>query len=197
VSRRLLSSVLASLVLAASSGGASDGGLEWPAARSPAPTAFAWKGAPRIAVRRAFGVRARECAVHRVAEWVQVRCPKLKTPSITEPAGDKTGVAYHVDPPGDDRVPGGGHVTFPVRRGDRRVFLFWTLGPGYDGPLTVIPAVVVQESWPAGSAQPVLTLTDALHEPVGTATHPRPSKSKGPDDAPSPDDVPAPRPFVW
>jgi hypothetical protein len=165
------------LLVALSSAASPDASPEvasWPDTRSPVPAPAAWKSAESFSVKRVFGAKAGACTVRRIAEWVQVKCPELKTAAITELAGNDADVSYYIEPAGDDRVPGAGHVTFRARRGDRRVFLFWTLGPGYDGPLTVTPAVVVQESFSAGSAEPLLTMTDALHEPVGTRTHPRP-----------------------
>lgn len=166
--------LLASVASAAPPDAPSATAPSWPEAKSPTPSVAAWTAAESLPVKRAFGSKALACKVLRVAEWIQVRCPDVKAAAITELAGSDADVSYYIEPPGDDRVPGPGHVTFRARRGDRRVFLFWTLGPGYDGPLTVIPAVVVQESFSATSAEPVLTLTDALHEPVGTATRPRP-----------------------
>ena len=175
--RAVFIALLASVSSAASPGASPDASSRtmtpWPDTKSPTPSPAAWKASVSIPAERVFGASARACTVHRVAEWVQVKCPDLKTAAITELAGNEVDVTYYIEPPGDDRVPGAGHVTFRAARGDRRVFSFWTLGPGYDGPLTVIPAVVVQEFFAPGSAEPVLTLTDALHEPVATATHPR------------------------
>ena len=39
-----------------------------------------------------------------------------------------------LDPKSADGLPAGGELVFPVRPGERRVFSFWTLGDGYDGP---------------------------------------------------------------
>jgi len=142
--------------------------------KTPPPSVAAWKAARPSALERVFGVRARGCQVKRIEEWLNVRCPGFKAAALTQLGGNRNDVSYFIEPPGADRVPGPGQVTFPVRSGDRRVFLFWTLGPGYDGPLTVVPAVVLQQSWLLGSDSPSITLSDALHEPVATKTHPRP-----------------------
>jgi hypothetical protein len=141
--------------------------------RSPTPTEAAWSTTSSVSLERTFGAKARGCTVRLKAEWMRVRCPGLKTAAITQLGGNRAEVSYFIEPPGVDRVPGAGQVTFPVRMGERRAFLFWTLGPGYDGPLTVVPAVVLQAAWLAGAAEPSVTLSDALHEPVPTKTHPR------------------------
>lgn len=173
--RRLSLSAL-SLLLSASLADATSnlGAAPFPIAKTSPPSVAAWKAAPSAAFERAIGSRAQSCQIKRIAEWINVRCPGFKAAALTQLGGNRNEVSYFIEPPGADRSPGPGQVTFPVRSGDRRVFLFWTLGPGYDGPLTVVPAVVLQESWLAGSDSPSITLNDALHEPVATKTHPRP-----------------------
>jgi hypothetical protein len=150
-----------------------EGAAPWPTSTTPPPSVAAWKAAPASSFERVVGQRAPSCQIKRIEEWINVRCPDFKAAAVTQLGGNRGDVSYFIEPAGADRVPGPGQVTFPVRSGDRRVFLFWTLGPGYDGPLTVVPAVVLQESWLAGSDSPSITLNDALHEPVATKTHPR------------------------
>lgn len=150
----------------------------WPTARSTPPTAAAWHALAPVDWGRAYGEKAQRCELKLFAEWLRVRCASFKTSAITQLGGSRADVSYAIEPPGADRVPGAGELTFPVRPGERRVFMFWSLGPGYDGPLTVVPAVVLQTHWLAGSDEPSLTLTDALHEPVATKTHPRAPRAK-------------------
>ena len=52
----------------------------------------------------------------------------------------------------------GGETIVPLRKGDRRVIRFWTFGPGYDGPLTVLPDFVLQEDWQSGAAPDMVAL---------------------------------------
>jgi hypothetical protein len=139
----------------------------WPEGKSSAPTHQAWLNAETVAFTRASGARATRCTAQRVREWLKVRCPELHTSAITQLGGAASPVSSSITPAGDDRIPGGGEAVFPLRTGDRRVLLWWTLGEGYDGPLTVVPGIVLQEYWLA--EQPILVLTDALHEPVPTA----------------------------
>ena len=172
---RRISLIALSLLLSAPLADATSNqtGAPFPATKTSPPSVAAWKAAPSAAFERAVGSRARSCQIKRIAEWVNVRCPGFKAAALTQLGGNRNDVSYFIEPPGADRLPGPGQITFPVRTGDRRVFLFWTLGPGYDGPLTVVPAVVLQESWLADGDSPSITLNDALHEPVATKTHPR------------------------
>jgi hypothetical protein len=175
-----------SLALAASSfclmstfaGAANDDAQAWPTTRSKAPTKADWRATPTIQLPRSWGEKARSCDVKRIEEWLYVRCASFKAAAITELSGSRADVSYFIEPAGADRLPGAGQVVVPLRPGERRVFSFWTFGPGYDGPLTVVPAVVLQTAWAPAGAHPVITLTDALHEPVATKTHPRPTPTK-------------------
>ena len=97
----------------------------------------------------------------RVREWVRVSCPDLVTASIAMLGGNPKGMAFWIDPVRegqDGKLPAGGEVMFPVRRGDRRVVQLLSFGPGYEGPFTQLPALVVQESWLDGEERPVLLL---------------------------------------
>jgi hypothetical protein len=170
VARALVTSLLLAAVADAAS---NDTPPLFTNARSQAPSQATWSATSPVILARAYGTRARGCEVKLSVEWLRVSCPGLKTAAVTQLGGDRREVSYFIEPAGDDRVPGAGQVTFPVRVGERRAFLFWTLGPGYDGPLTVVPAVVLQASWHSEADGPSVTLTDALHEPVATKTHPR------------------------
>lgn len=160
------------LVSALADAAENEGAAPWPTSPSAAPTVAAWKAAQPVTLPRVYGSHAKACEVRRIAEWLNVRCVD-KTSAVTQLGGDRTDVSYYVNPPGADRISAAGQATFPLRTGDRRVILFWSLGPGYDGPLTVVPSVVLQASWLKGQDTPYISLTDALHEPVATKTHPR------------------------
>jgi hypothetical protein len=93
--------------------------------------------------------------------------------AITQLAGSALTTRRSIAPEGADRMPGGGTLLLAATPGDRYVFTFWTFGPGYDGPLTVVPAVQVQVSWLDGKTAPTLLLSDALYEPVPTGRNPQ------------------------
>ncbi len=150
--------------------------VTWPDTSTDAPSSQEWHGAEAALPTRSVGVRASNCRVRRVREWASIRCFGMPTSAITQLGGMQKGVSFHLDPPGEDRLPREGVLVFPLRRGDRRVFSFWTLGDGYDGPLTVIPAVVVQADWQG--EHPALLLHDALSEPVRTARGERRKQEK-------------------
>jgi hypothetical protein len=130
------------------------------AEKSKKPTAEEWKGAPEVQPTRR-GPRGAKCHVWRVREWVRVSCPDLVTASVAMLGGTTEGMAFWIDPVRegqDGKLPAGGEVMFPVRPGDRRVVQFLSFGPGYEGPFTQLPALVVQESWVEGATAPVLLL---------------------------------------
>jgi hypothetical protein len=140
--------------------------LQWPRSHTPAPSSEQWRAATPVQPTRAIGTNATQCRVRRVEEWVSIRCAGTKVSAMTQLAGNVTGVSFHLDPPGADRLPTEGVLVFPLRPGDRRAFTVWTLGDGYDGPLTVVAGIVVQTEW-TGEV-PTLLLHDALVEPVKT-----------------------------
>ncbi len=141
--------------------------LTWPDVTSDAPISDEWRGAEEVLPTRVVGMKAQRCKVRRVREWASIRCSDMATSAITQLGGMQKGVSFHLDAPGEDRLPREGVLVFPLRKDDRRVFTFWTLGDGYDGPLTVIPGVIVQADWQG--EEPTLLLHEALHEPMRTA----------------------------
>ncbi|AUX43515.1 hypothetical protein SOCE26_049640 [Sorangium cellulosum] len=149
---------------AASQTAASDAGEErpldaepFPAEPSKQPTAAEWKAAPRVRLSR-VGPAAAGCRAYRAREWLRLRCPELTVSAISLLGGKTEGVAFWIDPPrGGSELPRGGEVMFPIRRGDRRVIQILTFGPGYDGPFTLLPAIVVQEHWLEGDPAPTVT----------------------------------------
>ncbi|WP_438036953.1 hypothetical protein [Sorangium sp. So ce204] len=149
---------------AATDAGATDAGDELPLDAAPfppepsrQPTAAEWKAAPRVRLSRA-GPAAAGCRAYRAREWLRVRCPELTVSAISLLGGKSEGVAFWIDPPrGGSELPRGGEVMFPIRRGDRRVIQILTFGPGYDGPFTLLPAIVIQEQWLEDEPAPTVT----------------------------------------
>lgn len=130
-----------------------------PGEESKKPSAAEWKSATEVVATRA-GPRAKGCTLWRVREWIRVSCPDLVTASLAFLGGTSKDVAFWIDPPreADQKLPQGGEVMFPVRKGDRRVLQFLTFGPGYEGPFTQLPALVVQEHWLADAVGPTIVL---------------------------------------
>jgi hypothetical protein len=127
---------------------------------SKKPTPEEWRDAPVVAPTR-MGPRAKGCTVSRVREWIRVSCPDLVTASIGVLGGTMAGYAFWIDPQKegkDAKLPAGGEIQFPVRKGDRRVVQMLTFGTGYEGPLTQLPAIVVQEHWLDDADRPTLTV---------------------------------------
>lgn len=127
---------------------------------SATPTTAEWRDAPEVAPTRR-GPRAAACKTYRVREWVRVACSDLVTSAIATLGGTVVGNAFWIDPQTDGKdgkLPSGGEVLFPIRRGDKRVIQILTFGPGYEGPLTQLPAIVVQEHWLDDEERPVLTI---------------------------------------
>ncbi|XXY50049.1 hypothetical protein WME91_02720 [Sorangium sp. So ce269] len=129
----------------------------FPAEPSRQPTAAEWKAASRVRLSRT-GPAAAGCRAYRTREWLRIRCPELTVSAISLLGGKTEGVAFWIDPPrGGSELPRGGEVMFPIRRGDRRVIQILTFGPGYDGPFTLLPAIVVQEQWLDDEPAPTVT----------------------------------------
>ncbi|WP_433937315.1 hypothetical protein AB3662_22035 [Sorangium cellulosum] len=129
----------------------------FPAEPSRQPTAAEWKTAPRVRLSRA-GPAVAGCRAYRMREWLRIRCPELTVSAMSLLGGKTEGVAFWIDPPrGGSELPRGGEVMFPIRRGDRRVIQILTFGPGYDGPFTLLPAIVVQEQWLDDEPAPTVT----------------------------------------
>lgn len=131
------------------------------------PSEDAWKAAPPFAPQRAIGEHSTACKVRQLKQWYNVRCTGLPTSAITQLGGDDSGVHFRLEPAADDGLPREGEVTFSLREAQSRVFSFWTFGDGYDGPLTVMAAVVVQARRHAGATS--ILLHDALNQPIRTA----------------------------
>ncbi|AKT37280.1 hypothetical protein [Chondromyces crocatus] len=131
------------------------GDLPFPTDPSKQPTPAEWASAPTVRLTR-MGPAAAGCRAYRVREWIRFRCPHLTVSAISHLGGRTEGVAFWITPPKDSDLPRGGEVMFPIRRGDRRVFQILTFGAGYDGPFTLLPAIILQEQWLDGDPQPTL-----------------------------------------
>jgi hypothetical protein len=118
------------------------------------------------------GEGAAACRAYQVREWLRVSCPDLSTAAVQLVGGEAKDVYFHIEPQHSERrgLPGGGEFVAAIRKEETRVIQFWTFGPGYDGPLTVIGSVVFQQVWSEEQAEPTLILADVLHEPVRTKT---------------------------
>jgi hypothetical protein len=148
--------------------------VPWPAAsnaKEPKPTE--WDHAEPLRPTRVSGEHAPGCKVDRVRQWLRIRCDAMPSAAITQLTGDAQATRRSIGPEGADRMPGAGTLLLALTTGVRHVFTFWTFGPGYDGPLTVVPAVQVDVSWLEGHPTPTLLLSDALYEPVPTGRNPQ------------------------
>ena len=134
--------------------------------RSPKPSKAEWRAAAHVTPARLQGRQAAHCAIVQVREWLRVWCDGFRVAAVTHLGGSSAGEELSLSPPDTRGLPTAGGAWFPLNRGESRAVLFWTLGEGYDGPLTVIPAVVVQTDYLG--AEPRVLLHDALHEPVRT-----------------------------
>lgn len=141
--------------------------------RTPRPSAREWREEAKEArLSHVTGQTAKGCKAFVVREWLRVTCPEVKTAAVRLVGGEARDTYFHVEAQDAEKtgLPGGGEFVISVRPGDSRVIQFWTFGPGYDGPLTVIGSLIFQESWPEEEPGPTLLLSDVLHEPIRTAT---------------------------
>lgn len=160
--------------LAAPATAADEAGVDFSrAAHTPRPTAHEWSSKAKETHRmRVMGQAASGCHAFVLREWLRVTCPDAKTAAVRLLGGEAKDAYFHVEPQDAEKsgLPGGGEFVIAVRPGDLRVIQFWTFGPGYDGPLTVIGSLVFQQSWPEDERWPILILSDVRHEPIRTAT---------------------------
>ncbi|EYF03753.1 hypothetical protein [Chondromyces apiculatus] len=131
------------------------GAEPFPAEPSKRPTAAEWADAGVVRLTRS-GPATAGCRTYRVREWLRFRCPDLTFSAVSLLGGRTEGVAFWITPPKDSDLTRGGEVMFPVRRGDRRAFQILTFGPGYDGPFTLLPAIVLQEQWLEDDPEPTI-----------------------------------------
>lgn len=141
---------------------------------SPRPSAKEWREATEVTLDRVVGKRAKQCTAWQVREWFKLHCTGKPTAAINLVGGEPRDLYFWVEPPSEDdsseRMPRDGEVVMAVRPGTQRVIQFWTFGPGYDGPLTVLGDVILQQKWEEDDPSPAFILSDTLVEPIRTAT---------------------------
>lgn len=147
-----------------------------PEDKSKAPTPEEWKEAVQVRLTRQTPSIS-GCRAWRLREWMKIHCD-IKTAGIRLLAGSADGVSLFVP---DSLVSHEefeknpwelgsrhfetlgriGQVVFPLRRGDRRVFEWFTLDvwDNYEGPPGVgsTSAMIVEEQWLEG-AKPEIAL---------------------------------------
>lgn len=162
------------LVLAAQAAVTEEESEEFPrTGPTPRPSAREWSSEAKEAqLTRVMGPTAQGCKALVLREWLRVTCPDVKAAAVSLVGGEAKDAYFHVESQDAEKsgLPGGGEFVIAVRPGDLRVIQFWTFGPGYDGPLTVIGSLIFQESWLKEERRPTLILSDVLHEPIRTAT---------------------------
>lgn len=141
--------------------------------RQPQPSEAEWSSATVVSATRATGERSPKCQLRHLRLWLEIRCAEMPVAAITQLAGPESGTRRRIEPEGEDRMPGAGTLRLRLTRGVSRVFTFWTFGPGYDGPLTVVPAVEVQIAWWPEQDAPTVITSDALYEPMPTGRNPQ------------------------
>ncbi|HZF50094.1 MAG TPA: hypothetical protein VE093_15655 [Polyangiaceae bacterium] len=123
-----------------------------PAEKSKSPKAAEWLTAPRVKFARK-GPAAATCRAQIVREWMRVRC-EGQVFAVSLVGGSREGVAFWI---GGTAAEPFGEVLTPVRRGDRRVFQFWSPGKDAAGMFVPKPMLVVQEQWVEGQKAPIVT----------------------------------------
>ncbi len=140
-----------------------------PAEKSPPPTLAEWTAALDIG-----GVRASECKLRRVREWIRFRCVADKLIGAELLGGTASEVSYSnradACPPAEEgydyyaqemlcnaRV----EIVFPLRRGDRRFFQILRQGKNHGDPTRgTLPSVevrtVLEVAWVADEPLPVV-----------------------------------------
>ncbi len=120
-----------------------------PEDRSPTPTWPEWNTAEEVPLARA----AKGCKLFRVREWFRVHCAVSQLAQVTMSTGPREGVELT-----ENRFGEGGHIMFPARRGDRRVFEIDVLTYAYKYSASWGTAVVATETWLPGDEAPTITI---------------------------------------
>lgn len=140
--------------------------LVLPTEKSKKPSMAEWAAAPKVALTRVSPQLAKSggCQAYLVREWLKVRCGGMPLAAFSMLGGERDDVMMWITPAKEPtEPPTSGEVIFPLRKGEVRVLAGWTFGEGYDGPLTVLPAFVLQEDWledltSEGQTGPIVTL---------------------------------------
>jgi mono/diheme cytochrome c family protein len=123
--------------------------------QSASPTSVEWKDAEDLALLR----MPKPCTAQRLREWLRLECVIATPHEFTMPrkvalvAGSRDGVEF------------GGtwnsvNAVFPLRRGDRRVFVIDDHVASWRGFHQTETELVVSEAWLDGAAAPVVTVTE-------------------------------------
>lgn len=120
--------------------------------KTKAPTKAEWKTAPQYRVHR--NDHDRDCKIQKQSEWLRISCESWGIAGISVVSGSRDGLDVGLTFDGDGSSTGG-HVTLPIRRGDRRLILFmirtkWSMAPGF----------VVSEQWLTGDKGPLVSILD-------------------------------------
>ncbi len=127
------------------------------ASKPPAPSE--WKEAPRVRPTR-VSERITQCKAYRIREWVRIHCDR-QTAGARLLAGSTEGIALHIPEPRNDADFTLGRfveITFPVRRGDRRVFETMDFLFGDWEGWGTTSGVLVEERWLPGAKSPEIAL---------------------------------------
>jgi hypothetical protein len=114
----------------------------WPETASPEPTKAEWRDAPAVLLSRSGG----GCSAKRVREWMRVACGGNYLNFL---GGTRAGLALSANPQLETVT---STLTFPVRRGDRRVV---ELGAGWKW---MFAFAILSEQWLEGDPQPVVAV---------------------------------------
>lgn len=137
--------------------------LDPPSAEASArPSRAEWEGAAAVELLR----QSPMCKVHRVREWMRVRCSIKHTSQelaqVTLISGSKEGVELGA-------AKGVAEMIVPVRRGDRRLLEVDRLVEAWKSWVLYDGTVVVSEAWLPGAGAPEIAITS---EPLPPAREP-------------------------
>lgn len=120
------------------------------------PTPAEWQSATPVRFTRK-GPRAKGCRMLRAREWVRVHCDGQVT-AVALMGGAANGAFFWVpEAKAGEPAPTQAEITFPLRRGDRRVFELFSFGPAYGGSM-ISPGLVLQEHWLEGDPAPTIVI---------------------------------------
>jgi hypothetical protein len=120
----------------------------WPESPSPEPSKASFRDAPTVRLSRSGG----GCSAKRVREWLRIACDGNYLLFV---GGTRAGLSLSANPQVEGVT---STMTFPVRRGDRRVV---ELGSGWKW---MTPFAILSEQWLEGDPQPVVAV-DSVYSP--------------------------------
>jgi hypothetical protein len=129
--------------------------IDIPTDKSPFPKDAEWKDAKLVQPTR--NANSRGCDLEILREYARVHC-SVDVPVIRQYAGDIDDVETRVEPKGPQMFSnGGGHATFPLRKGHGHVFEFFETESEYNGS-SAEPSFVVDAYWPESDKQPTIVI---------------------------------------